>query len=174
MPETIWAAPAFWDIQINGRWGHSFSSPDLTVEQVAEIVRAQASPGHGAALPDPDHGPSGGDAPRSSDHRGGLRGLSRRRADGPGHSPGRPVPLGVRRLSRGAPERGHPRSRLGPVRGAAGGVRPADRPGDAGPGAAGSDRVHPAGNRVGSDDRAGPHGRGRRDDPRRPWRPGRG
>jgi N-acetylglucosamine-6-phosphate deacetylase len=37
-----WVAPAFWDIQINGRWGHSFSSPDLTVEQVAEIVRAQA------------------------------------------------------------------------------------------------------------------------------------
>ncbi len=37
-----WAAPAFWDIQVNGRWGHSFSSPDLAVEEVAEIVRAQA------------------------------------------------------------------------------------------------------------------------------------
>ncbi len=42
-----WIAPAFWDIQINGRWGHSFSGPDLTVEQVAEIVRAQAV--HGTA-----------------------------------------------------------------------------------------------------------------------------
>ena len=34
-------APAFWDIQTNGRWGWSFSSPDLTVDQVIEIVRAQ-------------------------------------------------------------------------------------------------------------------------------------
>jgi N-acetylglucosamine-6-phosphate deacetylase len=41
-PDDGWIAPAFWDIQINGRWGHSFSSPDLTVNQVAEIVRAQA------------------------------------------------------------------------------------------------------------------------------------
>ncbi|MDG3003214.1 N-acetylglucosamine-6-phosphate deacetylase [Paludisphaera mucosa] len=34
-------APAFWDVQTNGRWGHSFSSPGLTVEQVVAIVRAQ-------------------------------------------------------------------------------------------------------------------------------------
>ena len=32
-PEDDWVAPAFCDIQINGRWGHSFCSPDLTVEQ---------------------------------------------------------------------------------------------------------------------------------------------
>jgi N-acetylglucosamine-6-phosphate deacetylase len=37
-----WIAPAFWDIQLNGRWGHSFSSPEITVGQVARIVRAQA------------------------------------------------------------------------------------------------------------------------------------
>jgi N-acetylglucosamine-6-phosphate deacetylase len=36
-----WVAPAFWDIQVNGRGGHSFSSADLTVDQVAEIVRSQ-------------------------------------------------------------------------------------------------------------------------------------
>ena len=41
-PGDDWVAPAFWDIQINGRWGHSFSSPDLTVEQVVAIVRARA------------------------------------------------------------------------------------------------------------------------------------
>jgi N-acetylglucosamine-6-phosphate deacetylase len=40
-PEDDWVAPAFWDIQLNGRWGHSFSSPDLTIDQVASIVRAQ-------------------------------------------------------------------------------------------------------------------------------------
>jgi N-acetylglucosamine-6-phosphate deacetylase len=40
-----WVGPAFWDIQINGRWGHSFTSPELTVEQVVSIVRAQASLG---------------------------------------------------------------------------------------------------------------------------------
>jgi len=36
-----WVAPAFWDLQINGRCGHSFSSADLTVDQVAAIVRGQ-------------------------------------------------------------------------------------------------------------------------------------
>lgn len=50
-PEDDWVAPAFWDIQINGRWGHSFSSPELTVEQVAEIVRAQATLGTARLCP---------------------------------------------------------------------------------------------------------------------------
>ncbi len=50
-PEDDWVAPAFWDIQINGRWGHSFSSPDLTVDQVAEIVRAQAMLGTARLCP---------------------------------------------------------------------------------------------------------------------------
>lgn len=50
-PPGLWVAPAFWDIQLNGRWGHSFSSPDLTVEQVAEIVRAQASLGTARLCP---------------------------------------------------------------------------------------------------------------------------
>ena len=46
-----WLAPAFWDIQTNGRWGVSFSSPDLTVEQVAGIVRAQAGLGTARLCP---------------------------------------------------------------------------------------------------------------------------
>lgn len=46
-----WVAPAFWDIQTNGRWGHSFSSPDLTVDQVVEIVRAQAALGTARLCP---------------------------------------------------------------------------------------------------------------------------
>jgi N-acetylglucosamine-6-phosphate deacetylase len=50
-PEDDWVAPAFWDIQMNGRWGHSFSSPDLTVEQVATIVRAQATLGTARVCP---------------------------------------------------------------------------------------------------------------------------
>jgi N-acetylglucosamine-6-phosphate deacetylase len=40
-PADDWVAPAFWDIQLNGRWGHSFSSPDVSVDQVVAIVRAQ-------------------------------------------------------------------------------------------------------------------------------------
>jgi N-acetylglucosamine-6-phosphate deacetylase len=36
-----WVAPAFWDLQVNGHGGHSFSSSDLTVDQVAAIVRGQ-------------------------------------------------------------------------------------------------------------------------------------
>jgi N-acetylglucosamine-6-phosphate deacetylase len=50
-PEDDWIAPAFWDIQTNGRWGHSFSSPDLTVDQVAAIVRAQAALGTARLCP---------------------------------------------------------------------------------------------------------------------------
>jgi N-acetylglucosamine-6-phosphate deacetylase len=50
-PEDLWVAPAFWDIQNNGRWGHSFSSPDLTVEQVAAIVREQARLGTARLCP---------------------------------------------------------------------------------------------------------------------------
>jgi N-acetylglucosamine-6-phosphate deacetylase len=46
-PLDLWVAPAFWDIQTNGRWGHSFSSPNLTVEQVVAILGAQ--PGLGTA-----------------------------------------------------------------------------------------------------------------------------
>jgi N-acetylglucosamine-6-phosphate deacetylase len=50
-PEDDWVAPAFWDIQTNGRWGHSFSSPELTEEQVAEIVRAQGALGTARLCP---------------------------------------------------------------------------------------------------------------------------
>jgi N-acetylglucosamine-6-phosphate deacetylase len=46
-----WLAPAFWDLQINGRWGISFSDPRLTVEQVARIVRAQAELGTARLCP---------------------------------------------------------------------------------------------------------------------------
>ena len=46
-----WVAPAFWDIQLNGRWGHSFSSPELTVPQVNAIVRAQRSLGTARMCP---------------------------------------------------------------------------------------------------------------------------
>ncbi|AMV39176.1 N-acetylglucosamine-6-phosphate deacetylase [Planctomyces sp. SH-PL62] len=45
--DEVFVAPAFWDIQTNGRWGHSFSSPDVTVDQVVSIIRAQR--GLGAA-----------------------------------------------------------------------------------------------------------------------------
>jgi N-acetylglucosamine-6-phosphate deacetylase len=44
-PEDDWVAPAFWDIQVNGRLGVSFSSPDLTEEQVAEVALAQRTEG---------------------------------------------------------------------------------------------------------------------------------
>jgi N-acetylglucosamine-6-phosphate deacetylase len=37
----LWVAPAFYDIQTNGRWGHSYASPELTIDQVEEIVLAQ-------------------------------------------------------------------------------------------------------------------------------------
>ncbi len=46
-----WIAPAFWDLQMNGRWGISFSDPTLTVEQVAAIVRAQAGLGTARLCP---------------------------------------------------------------------------------------------------------------------------
>lgn len=50
-PDDLWVAPAFWDVQTNGRWGVSFSSETLTVEQVAEIVLAHAELGTGRLCP---------------------------------------------------------------------------------------------------------------------------
>src|SRR4051794_39528081 len=46
-----WIGPAFWDVQINGRWGVSFSDPGLTVDQVAAIVRAQGGLGTARLCP---------------------------------------------------------------------------------------------------------------------------
>jgi N-acetylglucosamine-6-phosphate deacetylase len=50
-PDDAWIAPAFWDIQVNGRLGHSFSSPSLTVDQVEEVVEAQATLGTSRLCP---------------------------------------------------------------------------------------------------------------------------
>ncbi len=47
----IWILPAVWDIQTNGRWEISFSDPNLTVQQVIQIVRAQPSLGTTRLLP---------------------------------------------------------------------------------------------------------------------------
>lgn len=48
--ESFATAP-FVDIQMNGRWGVSFSDPALTVEQVIEVMKAQAHLGTGAVCP---------------------------------------------------------------------------------------------------------------------------
>jgi N-acetylglucosamine-6-phosphate deacetylase len=50
-PDDDWIAPAFWDIQTNGRWGYSFSGADLTVEQAITVVRAQAALGTARLCP---------------------------------------------------------------------------------------------------------------------------
>jgi N-acetylglucosamine-6-phosphate deacetylase len=50
-PADLWVAPAFWDIQTNGRWGHSFAGPELTVEQVVAIVREQGRLGTARLCP---------------------------------------------------------------------------------------------------------------------------
>ncbi|WZO96636.1 amidohydrolase family protein [Isosphaeraceae bacterium EP7] len=39
-PADLWIGPAFWDLQTNGRWGISYSSPTITPDQVIEVVRA--------------------------------------------------------------------------------------------------------------------------------------
>ena len=49
--DDTYVAPAFWDIQTNGRWGISFSDLELTVEQVGAIVRAQAALGTARLCP---------------------------------------------------------------------------------------------------------------------------
>ena len=40
-----WIAPALWDIQVNGRWGLSFSDLRLTAAGVEKVVQAQAGLG---------------------------------------------------------------------------------------------------------------------------------
>ena len=49
--DELRVAPAFCDIQFNGRWGVSFSDPTLTVEQVVEIVLEQAKLGSARVFP---------------------------------------------------------------------------------------------------------------------------
>jgi N-acetylglucosamine-6-phosphate deacetylase len=51
LEDDLWVFPAFIDLQMNGRWGISFASPDLTIEQVAEIVLAQAGLGTARVYP---------------------------------------------------------------------------------------------------------------------------
>ena len=159
MTGDLWAAPAFWDIQINGRWGHSFSSPELTVEQVAEIVRAQAALGTARLCPTLITAPW-------EAMRHGVRTIA---AACEAYPDVARMVLGIHLegpfLSECDGYRGaHPREAIRDpdwdlLRGAPGGVRPAHRPGDAGPGAAWRHRVHPAGDRGGSRHRPGPHGR---------------
>jgi len=50
-PDEPVVAPAFWDVQTNGRWGWSFSGADLTVERAVAIIRAQRELGVGKTCP---------------------------------------------------------------------------------------------------------------------------
>ncbi|MDX2037087.1 MAG: N-acetylglucosamine-6-phosphate deacetylase [Isosphaeraceae bacterium] len=50
-PETIRACSPFVDIQMNGRWGVSFSDPDVTARQVVAILRAQPNLGVAKVCP---------------------------------------------------------------------------------------------------------------------------
>ncbi len=50
-PATGWIAPAFFDVQINGCHGVGFTSPHLTLEQVAEVVSRCRTHGIGTLLP---------------------------------------------------------------------------------------------------------------------------
>ncbi len=47
----FWVAPAFWDVQTNGRWGLSYSDPSIRPDQAAEVVRAQAALGTARLCP---------------------------------------------------------------------------------------------------------------------------
>jgi N-acetylglucosamine-6-phosphate deacetylase len=48
---TDWIAPAFFDVQINGCHGIGFTSPHLTLEQVADMVNRCRTHGLGTLLP---------------------------------------------------------------------------------------------------------------------------
>jgi N-acetylglucosamine-6-phosphate deacetylase len=50
-PDDEWIAPAFWDIQVNGRMGRSFSSADLTVGEVIQAIIDQATVGTARVCP---------------------------------------------------------------------------------------------------------------------------
>ncbi len=54
-----WIAPAFWDLQVNGRLGWSFSGPELTVAAVAAVVEGQGAPGTARSCPTLITGPPG-------------------------------------------------------------------------------------------------------------------
>jgi N-acetylglucosamine-6-phosphate deacetylase len=50
-PDDDWVAPAFFDIQFNGRWGHSFSDPGITVDQAVRCILAQTALGSAHVCP---------------------------------------------------------------------------------------------------------------------------
>jgi N-acetylglucosamine-6-phosphate deacetylase len=50
-PEDLWVAPGFWDLQVNGLAGHSFSGSDITIDQVTAIVRDQGALGTARLCP---------------------------------------------------------------------------------------------------------------------------
>ncbi len=77
--EDEWVAPAFWDIQTNGRWGISFASPELTEDQVASIVLAQAGLGTARLLPTLIIAPRESLIHGLRDDRLGLRSMARGR-----------------------------------------------------------------------------------------------
>ncbi len=160
--EDDWIAPAFCDIQVNGRWGHSFSSPDLTVEQVCAIVRAQAALGTARLCPTLITAPVRPHAARPADDCGGVRPRPRSRSDESGYPPRGAVPVGgtkdtaVRILLECMRD---PDWEL--VRGVSRRVRAADRDRHAGAGTGRGDRVHSKGGRSQVHGGAGPHG-GRR------------
>ena len=114
-PDDDWVAPAFWDLQVNGRWGVSFSDPNLTADQVAAIVLAQGFLGTARLCPTLISAPA-------DDTAHGLRTIAeacesppRRGRPRPRHPPGRPIPLRPRRLPGRPPDRGDPRPGLGRV-----------------------------------------------------------
>ena len=158
-----WIAPAFWDIQTNGRWGSRFR-PGADRRAGGRDRPGAGRAGHGAALPDLDHGPR-------ADLRHGVRTIAEACDQSPespgwsGHSSRRALHLGAGRLPGAHPARGRPRPRLGRVPGAPGrrGRRIAlvtlapERPARSR-----SSRGPPSGRGR----RPGPHG-GRRRDPRR-------
>ena len=49
--ESDWISPPLFDLQINGCLGHSFNSPDLTVDQVRDVVNVCRCHGIGGLLP---------------------------------------------------------------------------------------------------------------------------
>lgn len=50
-PGDDWIAPAFWDLQLNGRWGRSFADLRLTIEEFGRIVQAQGPLGTARLCP---------------------------------------------------------------------------------------------------------------------------
>ena len=157
--EAGWAAPALFDLQINGCDGRSFNSPQLTVDDVRHVVEVCRRHGVAGLCPTLVTAIRRGPAARLRRPAAGVRDGCRDRPRRAGAAPGRAVHQPRGRPARRPSAAPRPAAGLGRVPPLPRCFRRPHPPGHAGAGTRRRLGVHRAADRVRRGRRAGPHGR---------------